>query len=125
MTFFKKFNFLDIRVFAHERVVRATRESFERRAGRRTSRSRSYAVRPRGDRAGVDGLVWIDERSRSCPSSVSGSRSFAALVGSTSGAGEPAEAEASAREAISVVVFGGFVVARVEVARRAASVALK
>lgn len=123
MTFFKKFNFLDIRVFAHERVVRATRESFERRAGRRTSRSRSYAVRPRGDRAGVDGLVWIDERSRSCPSSVSGSRSFAALVGSTSGAGEPAEA--SAREAISVVVFGGFVVARDEVARRAASVALK
>lgn len=99
--------------------------SFERRAGRRTSRSRSYAVRPCGDRAGVDGLVWIDERSRSCPSSVSGSRSFAALVGSTSGAGEPAEAEASAREAISVVVFGGFVVARVEVARRVASVALK
>ena len=36
-----------------------------------------------------------------------------------------AEAEASAREAISVVVFGGFVVARVEVARRVASVALK
>jgi len=121
--FFLKLNFRDVRVFA----------SVERLARRRTSRSRSYAVRPcvdafgetpaRGDRAGVDALVClVDARSRSCPSSVSGCRSSAAFAGSTGGAGEPVGTAVSARETISLVVGVVGVVARVGVASRAMSV---